>query len=177
MCGLFLATIVPLGIAQADEILFVPADGTIVTSSMLESGQLYRIRAEGTYDYSWDDLPADAEWHLRQGQTVWEEDFWDYGGGFYIYEELDLLINDIEYDWLGTTNGINFAPHTYSPSHVYILDFMGAGEEISLYFYIQDIEPGDNSGQLTVTISEIPEPTTLILLGLGGLIIGKKRPH
>ncbi|MGA2322793.1 MAG: PEP-CTERM sorting domain-containing protein [Sedimentisphaerales bacterium] len=169
--GLLLAILLFVGEAAAEN-LIVPASGTTVTSSVLEAGKEYQIRAEGTYIYSWANLPADAEWHLRYGATNWEEDYWDSGSGIYHYSELDLLVNNTEYDWLGTTDGTNFAPHTYSPLHTYMIDsFVGTGQAIS--FRIQDIDASDNSGYLNVSIT--PEPATLFLLTLGGLLLRRKK--
>jgi len=54
--------------------------------------------------------------------------------GFY----LDLLVNETSYDWLGTTDGENFFPHTYSPSHVYRIEIVGTGEVAT--FRIADAE-------------------------------------
>ena len=89
---------------------------------------------------------------------------------------LDLLINNTEYDWLGTTDGINFAPHTYSPLHIYMIDsFVGNGQAISLSFRIQDADASDNSGYLNVSIT--PEPATLFLLTIGGLFLRKRKPQ
>ena len=167
---LLLAILLPIGETAAEN-LIVPASGITVVSSVLKAGKEYQIKAEGTYIYSWANLPADAEWHLRYGATNWEEDYWDTAGGFYRYSELDLLVNNTEYDWLGTTDGTNFAPHTYSPLHTYMIDsFIGNGQAVS--FRIQDIDPSDNSGYLTVSIT--PEPATLLLLGLGAVILRKR---
>jgi len=166
---LLLAILLPIGETAAEN-LIVPASGITVVSSVLKAGKEYQIKAEGTYIYSWANLPADAEWHLRYGATNWEEDYWDSGSGIYHYSELDLLVNNTEYDWLGTTDGTNFAPHTYSPLHTYMIDFIGNGQAVS--FRIQDIDPSDNSGYLTVSIT--PEPATLLLLGLGAVILRKR---
>jgi hypothetical protein len=172
--GLLLVVLLPLGMAGATETFFVPASGITITSSILEAGKQYQIRAEGAYIYSYANLPADAEWHLRDGATNWEEDYWDTRTNFYRYSELDLLVNNTEYDWLGTTDGINFSAHTYSPNHIYLINsFIGSGQAVN--FRIQDIDASDNSGQLSVSINEVPEPVTLMLLGLGSLMIRRKR--
>ena len=106
------------------ETFSVPANGAVVWSSALEAGQEYQIKAEGTYGYSYLNIYADAEWHFRSGATVWTENFNSVGGS----PLLDLLINDTEYNWLGTTDNINFSAGTFSPNHVYILDsFIGTG--------------------------------------------------
>jgi len=77
------------------------------------------------------------------------------------------LIDLAPYDWMGTTDGVDFSVHTYSPSHVYKLYYEGTGSPLN--FSISDTHYGDNSGSLTVTI--IPEPATLSVLALGGLAL------
>jgi len=137
------------------EILQVPAYGTptVTSSTVLEEGQLYVIEAQGTYIY-WGtgQKPADAEWYERAYEPgSWLEFSPDPCDNPSI---LDLLVDGEGYDWLGTTDGVNFAPHVYSPSHVYRLYYVGEGTTIDL-----KIEDGsganvlDNSGSLEVEIS------------------------
>ena len=147
-----------------------------VTSPVLDSGQLYCIEVSGTYIwFGTEQTPADAEWWEAPSNAVdpytpgeWYEDhpdreYW-----------ADLLINETPQDWMGTTDGILFETHTYSPSHVYRLYWLGTGE--ALDFRIEDWtgpNTEDNSGALHVVIT--PEPTTLLLLGLGGLLLRKRK--
>jgi hypothetical protein len=142
------------GHAEA-EILEVPAYATptVTSSTILQEGQMYVIEARGTYIY-WGtgQKPADAEWYERAYEPgSWLEFSPDPCDDPSI---LDLLIDGTGYDWLGTTDGINFAPHVYSPSHVYRLYYVGEGKTIDL-----KIEDGsganvlDNSGSLEVEIT------------------------
>ena len=144
------------------EILQVPAYGTptVTSSTVLEEGQLYVIEARGTYIW-WGtgQTPADAEWweapYTAQNPLIpgeWYEyhpdrEYWG-----------DLLINETPQDWMGTTDGVEFATHTYSPIHVYRVYWLGTGE--ALDFRIEDwtgANTMDNSGSLEVEIT-LAEP-------------------
>ena len=113
--------------ALADEMISVPVDGSVVMSSPLIDGHAYEIFVEGTYTYTLPGKqPADAEW-FHDGYD-WKEELathhpWN----------LDLLIDGVGYDWMGTADGVNFYTHTYSPSHVYkLVDYIGEGLPIAL---------------------------------------------
>ena len=143
-----------------------------VTSPPLVSGVEYLIEASGTYS-GYPGVTEDAEWACIP---------WMYGGGWVEYPDLDqgypaawadLLINSQGYDWMGTSDGVNFAPHVYSPSHVYQLYFLGTGDPINLA--VLDNNYSDNTGSLQVSIEPVPEPATLSLLALGGLLFLGRR--
>jgi hypothetical protein len=157
------------------ELLDVNSYGTpTVWSSSLEAGKPYIIEARGTwvYDSYWDRV-ADAEW----GQRNWPDppEPWVENVQSPEFVDLhDLLVNEVPQDWMGTTDGVNFSPHTYSPSHIYRLEWLGTGEAIT--FRIEDAIGSpqyDNIGVLKVEIT--PEPATLLLLGLGSLALLRKR--
>jgi hypothetical protein len=110
----------------------------------------------------------DAEWQTQPGGTVWEEYDstwetirWDDG-----HDVHDLFVNDVGVQWLGSSDGINWSEHTFSPDHVYRLYLVGTGNRVK--FHVADhvpIEPancyGDNSGTLMVSIEPVPEPPAL----------------
>jgi len=136
------------------EVLEVPSYGTpTVTSSPLEAGKVYIIEARGTFEYDsyWERF-ADAEWAQRNSPNPpepWVENV-DHPE---LVDCLDLLVNEIPRNWMGTTDGLNFAAHTYSPTHVYRLEWTGTGEAIT--FRIEDAigsSQYDNIGSLEVEI-------------------------
>ncbi len=136
------------------EVLQVDSYGTpTVYSSVLEAGQIYRIEVRGTFSYDSARSLADAEWAQYPAPPDWVE----HPAG--PANALELVINDSPRDWMGTTNGVDFAPHTYSPSHLYRSDWLGAGEQIA--FRIEDGTGSriwDNRGVLTVEILPIGHP-------------------
>jgi len=141
------------------------------TSFMMESGIFYRVEVSGNYLCNVStDIRADAEWQRTGYLQSWIEYYPEPGSP---PEYLDLLVNENSYDWLGTIDGINFSPHTYSPTHNYRIDIIGTGEFAN--FRISDSAYHDNSGYLTVQINQIPEPSMLLFLGVGSLFLRKKR--
>jgi len=158
------------------EVLYVDSYLTpTVMSSPLVTGSQYTIIVTGTYVYdSYYNTLADAEWAQNNPPIPpepWVEN--RHVAGFADLQ--DLLIDEVPRDWWGTTDGEHFFPHTYSPSHEYRLyDFIGTGQPLA--FRIEDSWGSaiqDNNGSLRVEI--IPEPATLLLLGLGGLALLRKR--
>lgn len=161
------------------EVLQVPAYGTpTVTSSPLEDGKWYVIEARGTFVYdSYHSRIADAEWAQKNAP---EPPDWVENRNHPAFEDIqDLLVNEATHDWMGTTDGVNFASHTYSPSHIYRLEWLGTGEAIA--FRIEDAigsSQYDNIGFLEVEISELPaieaavdiDPDTLNLKSEGKFV-------
>ena len=150
------------------------ASQTAVSSSVLANGVQYLIEVSGTWEY-WnrtdDKAIADAEWWSDHADNwAWKEHFKSHDPDRH---DLQFTVGGETVDWLGTTDGVNFSEHTYSPSHVYQLTVTGAGS--ALDFLIYDSKYSDNNGSVQVTISEIPEPATMCLLALGGLLIRKRR--
>jgi hypothetical protein len=137
------------------EILNVSSNGTHVQSQSLLSGFEYIIEASGTY-YS--GARNDAAWYTWTYPTGWTE-------------ADDLRVNGQSINWLGTVDGENFLPHTFSPSHVYRYYVFGA--DLPVDFFIYDGYYPDNSGSLQVNIT--PEPATICLLSLGGLAVLRRR--
>lgn len=70
---------------------------------------------------------------------------------------LELLVSNSTQDWLGSVDGENFTPHTYSPNHVYRLEVTGTGNPLS--FSIYDSSYDWNEGSLTVSITPAPPET------------------
>jgi hypothetical protein len=157
-----IVSFLPDGGGGETEILEVPGLGVpTVESATLESGQSYLIEVSGTYviDTS-NGRQADAEWSNYWGylgDQTWYENPADENPSVTHPDLLDLLIDGATVDWLGTTDGANFAPHTYSPTHVYHYEVVGAGAPIE--FQIADpgpSQPWDNSGSLVVSITPVP---------------------
>ena len=151
--------------SASSETLILPATNIVgVYSSPLTAGQLYEFTVAGTYVYG--NAPnaiADAEW---SNSYNWAE------GGIYdslATDTLDVVINDAAVDWQGTSDGVTYAPHTFSPTHAYIYRYTGTGSRVN--FHVADLFPwggdctGDNSGFLTVNVTPVPEPSSLIALG------------
>jgi hypothetical protein len=163
----------PVNHSKAAETLIIPSYGTpTVMSSPLMSGVPYIIEVSGIFEYN----PAtgrysDAEWMQREipYQPDWVENINhpDYP------DILDLLINEVAYNWMGTTDAVNFSPHTYSPNHIYRLEWLGMGE--ALAFRIEDATgytQYDNIGLLEVVIEPIPAPGAILLGVIGTGFVG-----
>ncbi len=144
-----LVLVLLLGVAEARsyaETLSVPSeDEAGVWTSPLQAGTWYLIQVSGIW-YRDATHVADAEWYEPEPGDPWQEEYPEYPG------LLDLQINGVSPDWMGTADGILFARHTYSPSHVYRLWYLGTGDPIRLAIY--DDHYSTNSGFLTVTIVE-----------------------
>lgn len=153
-CGLVL-TVIPLGHAG----IIVPSDGTTVQSQPLASGVEYTVQASGTF-YFWSP-------NTNMSDAAWDQDPFRANSTSWNYEGDSLFINNQSLFWLGTTDGITFSPHTFSPTHVYQDYVLGTGQPLD--FKINDSYYPDNSGNLEVTItaSAAPEPASLTLLGVG----------
>ena len=161
----------PVG-AETLTTLWIPAtsaDGA--WTPVLESGQEYKFAATGTYYFSPGE-PSDAEWSLVGGDTDWKEVFVH---GTAENDVLDIVVDGISVDWLGSTDGVNWAPHVFSPDHSYVYYYTGNGQPVHLW--IADQTPygreyySDNSGGLNVEIEVVPEPSSVLTLlcGLAGL--------
>ncbi len=155
--------------AQAEN-LFVSATTTDgAWTSPLTAGQMYELVASGTYVYIGSNM-ADAEWNQESGDAgkYWTElsSYWPPTS--YVQDTHDLIIDGVAVNWRG---GPNWVEHTYSPDHVYKYYLTGSGASVHLaiadsyplgdgemYFY-------DNIGGLDVSVTQVPEPSSLIALG------------
>ncbi len=146
----------------ADELLTLDSHGAPVSSSPLIAGHTYSIYVEGTYTHATAGQQADAEWKELDPGQGWVE----YDPDPLREPVHDVIIDEVGYDWSGLDGG-SYLPHQFSPTHQYMLTYVGAGVPIELRIY--DTQYSDNSGSLTVTI--VPEPATISVLALGGLTL------
>ena len=124
------------------ETIPVSSDGTIAESStVLTNGVTYRLRASGEFvlspTRSW---AGDAEywWDTTNPAPL---DAYDQGG----YTDVGLGVDDLTPD---TDKLPDWGP--YQSSHVYMIDFMGAGSTIELRIW--DEVYGNNVGALQLEI-------------------------
>lgn len=156
----------------------------VSTSFNLLAGHTYAVQVQGTFTYNmfltdWSTTyMADADWMWNQATQdgSWTERWPDSRTPDYF---MHLLVNGQDPLWLGTTDltpGPNsvFTAHTFSPSHVYEAQVVGQGAPISFLLYDSPYWY-DNVGNLTLSITEVPEPGSCALLGLGVAMLGMLR--
>jgi len=138
------AVIAAVAAGAGGEVLFVPADGSVVTSAPLAAGQNYIIEARGTYGYKTTEPEkiADAEWAYSPLDGAWVE---TPPGG-----DLDLHVDGADISMMGAQDGETFSHHVFSPGNIYRANVFGSGASIALS--ICDERYDDNSGGLEVTI-------------------------
>jgi hypothetical protein len=144
-------------IAGAETFFVSGTSGSPVYSQPLTAGTQYLIEASGVFDYTYSGAQQDAA-------------FYNFASPAGCY---NLLVGGQMAAWQGTTDGITFAINTYSPTHIYHYSLVGQGASVP--FVIYDTTYADNSGQLQVSITPVPEPATLSLLALGSLVSLRKR--
>lgn len=124
------------------------------SSAILELGQVYNIQISGTFKIGSNPTRhiADAEF-INLGSTP---------------------LAPIDTAGVGI-DGVDVEFGAFNPFHVYNARFVGTGSTINLFF--RDSNYSDNSGSLSVKISAVPLPAGLVLLlsGLGGLGIARRR--
>jgi hypothetical protein len=172
------------------ETLIVPATTPNgVWSSPLTAGKMYLVTASGVATNYNGAGYFDAEWQTQPNSTIWEEyDSTSDGstGGAWTGQRdiMDIFINDVGVDWLGSIDGTNWSAHTYSPSHVYRQYIVGNGSAVK--FHVADPRPiqpvdwySDNAGSLTVQVTAIPELsgflTLLCGIGAAGAKLRRRR--
>jgi len=138
------AVIAVVAAGAGGEVLFVPSDGSVVTSAPLSAGRNYIIEAKGTYGYRNIDTNkiADAEWAFSPLDGAWVE--------IPPEGDLDLYVDGVDISMMGTVDGVVFSHHVYSPEHIYRASVFGSGASIGLSIF--DDRYDDNIGGLDVTI-------------------------
>ena len=119
--------------------LNVDAQGAVATTTPLENGKKYFLRASGTFDAG-DSITADAMYSMRAATTTWTDLVQNYES--YGPELLDLQINGASPDW-----------GSYNSNHVYWHTLTGTGSPVSLS--IKDIYYPNNTGSLSVRLYEV----------------------
>ena len=150
--------------------LTVDAFGTVSSSVPLASGVQYWLLASGTFEHNnWWNPPqlADAE-------------YWHNGSYNWVDGPIDLLVNGVDIDWLGSPlanpdpfdDYDTYVAGQYSGSHTYWYPIIGDGSTVE--FWTSDTNTGDNGGYLDVSVYT-PEPTTLGMLLIGALGLVRRR--
>ena len=136
-------------------------DSAGVDTPPLAEGQKYTLIASGYAPVAkgFGRTPAwwgDAEWaDYYEGEG--------YPGGKRVYHEehpfndpncWELLMDGRPMDWLGSADGQNWAPHTYSPDHMYRCEIIGQGKPINLK-RLDNMRDG-RSGNLQVQLTPLP---------------------
>lgn len=125
------------------ETISVPTNGSVVTSTTtLQSGVSYQLRASGTFTAGGPCTSADADYYLCTTAT----DFYSCNG-----ESWDMGIG-INSSGNTTTKSPSWGP--YNSSHIYTINFVGQGAPITFRYH--DCSVADNSGSLTVEILRTP---------------------
>lgn len=106
-------------------------------------GTEYTITASGTYDAN-DGIIADAKYSDRNNSGTWTDSVQNYE--VYGPELLDLQVS---------ADGTTFTSPDwgeFNPEHVYDVDYTTAADQSVLYFRINDIDAGNNTGSLEVEL-------------------------
>jgi len=121
----------------------------VQSNTILEKGKNYLIEASGTFNYVPGERLADAEFWYNTDTRTWNEEIDVPPLGY----NLDLMVNDLPQDWLGSSDGINYSIHTFSPNHIYRVYVQGDDKPIS--FYIHNSSYDWKQGSLTVSIKSL----------------------
>jgi len=153
LCLLVLVATITTAHAAVIQTIAIPTDGTTVSSTTLASGINYILEVSGFFNVGGGNQ-ADAEYYDFGNPK-------DFNGAV----DIGVSVDQTPFDW-----------GAYSPTHVYSGVIMGTG--VAVDFSYADTEPGDNEDKpLSLTISAVPEPTSLLLLSsaVGGLVVFRKR--
>ncbi|NMB56838.1 lamin tail domain-containing protein [Candidatus Beckwithbacteria bacterium] len=124
--------------------LTVKATGEAQTSSDLQADKIYLVRAKGYYQAD-SNLRADAKYASKSPYADWADTVPDFEGlGI---QHLELFMNGSAQNW-----------GTYNSDHEYWLTIKNMTNPLT--FYINDIYPTNNTGQIEVTIFEVEKETT-----------------
>jgi hypothetical protein len=121
------------------DVLTVPGNGMAVTSSViLAAGITYRLLASGTYDIG--------------GGTAADAEYWNFAnpGGPLDLSDDNFTDAGLAVDDVTGTNIKQPRWGPYQPSHIYQVDFNGAGSTVVAN--IHDDFPSNNHGALTLEI-------------------------
>lgn len=161
----FAAVYIFVSVSSASSVYLPGGSSTTKYSPVLEQDQWYLFETSGV-------------WYYCLGTTVWAdvEYTWNADGWHQPNppSNKETLVNGQDINWLGTTDGVHFAPNMPSPSTVYRYYYLGEGAAVG--FRLVDDMWWDNSGGINITITEttdptVPEPATMLasLAGLAGI--------
>lgn len=123
--------------------LSIPSTSDVgIMTPALAAGERYRFVASGVW-YPWGSTRrADAAWYESGDGLRWTED-------------KSLQIDDLEPAWIGTADGVTWAPHTLSATtHTYRYYYVGMGVPVRVWQY--DIKYVENTGSLSVVVQRHP---------------------
>jgi len=141
-CGIFPADFSVL------EKISVPVDGSSVKSTnVLEVGMNYKLRASGTFTIGGPGF-ADAEYAFGDGNI------YDHCNNDPFEVDLGISVDAIG---MGLERGMGWDWGRYKSDHVYVVDFIGEGESITLS-YRDCFYPDNSAGDLSVEIFRAKKP-------------------